>query len=271
MRKSRAAWWVPVALAGLYGCWMEKGLIFFPTREMTITPAYVGLRFEDLYLKTSDGIRVNAWFIPHPEARASLLWLHGNGGNLSHRVDQLRWLHEWVPAHVLMLDYREYGRSEGTVTEEGTYRDAEAAYDHLVSRPESASGRVVVFGQSLGSAVAVELSLRRRVDGLILEAPLISIREMARTVFPWFPGTGWLKTRYDTLSKIGKVKAPLLILHGDRDEIVPFEHGERLYGAANEPKRFYTIRGSGHNDTYIVGGRPYFEEMARFIRELPKG
>lgn len=250
------------------GCGMERSLIFFPEKSIETTPADVGLSFEDLYILTPDGTRINGWYVPSPGAKVTLLWLHGNAGNLSHRVDPLRYLHRELGVNVLMIDYREYGRSEGRVTEEGTYQDTLAAYDDLIKRSDLDPLRIVAYGQSLGSAVAVELALHRQLYGLILEAPFASIRAMAAFHYPWLPFGGLLSTRYDSLEKISKVNVPLLILHGDGDEIVPYEQGKKLYEAAGPPKQFYTIKGAGHNDVYIVGGEGYFRAMRDFIQGL---
>jgi fermentation-respiration switch protein FrsA (DUF1100 family) len=250
------------------GCGIERSLIFFPEKAIEATPADVGISFEDLYLSTSDGVRINAWYVPYSGAKVSLLWFHGNAGNLSHRVGHLRDLYHEVGVNVLMVDYREYGRSEGRVSEIGTYQDALAAYDYLAKRPELDASKIVVYGQSLGSAIAVELAVQRHIDGLILEAPFTSIRAMASFHFPWLPLGGLLSTRYDSMEKIGKVHTPLLILHGDQDDIIPYRQGEELYRAANPPKRFYTIRKAGHNDTYLVGGKDYFRAIRDFIESL---
>lgn len=247
---------------------MERSFIFFPEKSTQITPADVGLSFEDLYISTVDGVAINGWYIPHTSAEATLVWFHGNAGNLGHRVDHLVKLHRAVQANILMIDYREYGRSEGSVSEEGTYQDALAAYDHLIKRPDLNPGKIVAYGQSLGSAVAVELAVQRQLYGLILEAPFTSIRAMAAFHYPWIPIGGLLSTRYDSLEKIGAVTTPLLILHGDQDEIVPYEHGKKIYDAASPPKQFYTVRGAGHNDTYLTGGPGYFRAIQNFIDGL---
>ncbi len=256
-----------VLLLILSGCNVDKGFIFFPDHQITTTPKDIGLPFEDLYLTTADNVRINAWFVPHPNAHATLLWLHGNGGNLSNRVDQLQKFHAQFPVHILMIDYREYGRSEGSVSEEGTYRDAQAAYDYLATKPNR--GTIIVYGQSLGAAVAVETALTRPAHALILEAPFLSIREMAKVHYGWLPVSGLITTRYDNIAKIGKVRVPLLLLHGDRDETVPYAHGQGLFSAAVAPKQFYTIQNAGHNDTYEVGGAGYFKAIAQFIEALP--
>ena len=255
-------------IIGEIGCGIEKSFIFFPEKEIIEKPTDIGLAYEDLYLPTSDDIKINGWFIPFSGARTTLLWFHGNAGNLSHRVDQLRYIHYRLRLNILMIDYREYGRSEGIATEEGTYQDALASYDYLLTRIDIDPKRIVVFGQSLGAAVAVDLALQRRVSGLILEAPFTSIKDMAHVTLPWLPIGPLLAIQYDSLSKISRIDVPLLIIHGDRDEIVPYSQGQRLFQAAREPKTFYAIAGVGHNDTYVVGGESYFEAIAHFINGL---
>jgi fermentation-respiration switch protein FrsA (DUF1100 family) len=262
-----------VAAAGLFlpGCEM-KDFIFFPEPLISATPESVGLAYDDVTVTTSDGVRINGWYVPAPPkadgSTMTLLWFHGNAGNLSDRVDQLRHMHDQLRANIFMIDYREYGRSEGEVSEAGTYLDAEAAVASLRSRPGASEQRIVYYGQSLGSAVAVELARRAPPDGLILESPFLSVQEMAKVAIPWLPVGGLISTKYDSLSKIGAVRAPLLILHGDQDEVVPYAQGRRLFAAANEPKRFYTIVGAHHNDTYLAGGEGYFTAMSDFLESL---
>ncbi|HZR46185.1 MAG TPA: alpha/beta fold hydrolase, partial [Candidatus Manganitrophaceae bacterium] len=185
------------------GCVMKE-FIYAPDKEIVRTPADVGLVFEDLSLHTSDGVEINGWFIPYPGTRTTLLWFHGNGGNISYTVDRLRKYHHALKANLLVIDYREYGRSRGEASEEGTYLDALAAYDYLLSRKDVDPTRIIAFGYSLGSAIAVELSLQRKTRGLILEAPFASIEEMAEVRFPWIPVGPLITTRYDTLSKISR-------------------------------------------------------------------
>lgn len=250
-----------------WGCGM-KSFIYFPEKEIVQTPVNVGLAFEDLSLRTSDGITINGWFIPYPGAKTTLLWLHGNGGNMSYPLGRLRQLHHTLKANILTIDYREYGRSEGTISEEGSYRDAEAAYDYLLTRSDVDPARIIPFGVSLGAAVATELSLQRKVQALILEAPFTSIREMARVVVPWLPVGPMISTRYDNLSKIGRLEVPLLILHGDQDEVVPFSQGRQVFEAARGPKTFVTIPGAGHNNTALVGGQLYLQAISNFVERL---
>lgn len=246
---------------------MEEKFIFYPSDKIDETPRDHGLAFDDIYFATTDGVRLNGWFVPYPGAQTTLLWFHGNAGNISHRLENIKLLHDKVKINVFIFDYRGYGRSGGNVSEEGTYRDGEAALNYLRTREDVGKERIVFFGRSLGAAVAVELATREKCLALILETPFASIREMAKVVFPLLPIGPLLRTRYDVVEKIRKVKVPVLVLHGDRDEVVPFEQGKKVFEAAPNPKEFYTIRGAHHNDTYIVGGEAYFAVLKNFIEQ----
>ena len=197
-----------------------------------------------------------------------MLWLHGNAGNISHRLDNLRLVHDLLGVSVLLFDYRGYGRSGGTPSEAGTYRDAEAALGYLRDRGDVAMDRVVYFGRSLGAAV--ETALWRPPLGLVLESPFASVPDMARRAYPFVPSVAWraLRTQYDAEAKIASVRVPILVVHGDSDEIVPLEAGRRVYDAARGPKSLHVIPGAGHNDTYLVGGDTHFDALRRFIDGL---
>ncbi len=252
---------------------LDRYFLFFPDKTIMETPADYGLEYEDVFFEASDGVRLHGWFVPG-ESDVTLLWFHGNAGNIGNRARNIALLHERVGVKIFIFDYRGYGRSEGGVTERGTYLDAEAALAYLRSREDVNADRFALFGRSLGAAVAVEIAARHQFHAVILETPFTSIADMAKRLYPVlsaiFPVGAVVKSKYDALSRIKDVHAPLLVLHGDADDIVPLDIGRRLYDAANEPKRFYTIEGAGHNDTYLVGGEPYFEELRRFI-ENPAG
>lgn len=257
----------------LGGCvWpLEKTLIYYPDKYIEATPAEYGLAFEEVFFLTSDGMELHGWWIPAGgggAARPTILWMHGNAGNISHRLHNARLLHDRLDVNIFLFDYREYGLSQGEVSEEGTYTDADGALAYLMSRPDLDSSRLVYFGRSVGAAVAVELARRRAPAALILESPMTSIRAMARAIFPWLPVGSLLSTKYDSLAKIGALRVPLLVLHGTADEIVPFAQGQELFEAANEPKRFYAIEGARHNDTYFVGGEDYLSAWETFLDEL---
>lgn len=249
----------------LWSCQMENSFIFYPTSEMDGTPKGLGLSYEDIYFTTEDGVKLNGWFIPSSEGESTLLWFHGNAGNISHRLQNIRLLHEKVKTHIFIIDYRGYGRSEGRVSEAGTYQDAEAALHYLRTQRNIGLKRIVLFGRSLGAAVAVHLAVREDALALILETPFGSIREMAKVVFPFLPIGPFLRTQYDVMGKIKQARQPVLVLHGDQDDIVPFAQGKKVFEAAPEPKEFYTIRGANHNNTFVVGGDSYFSVLRSFI------
>lgn len=253
------------------GCPLEEKFIFYPLAAIDETPRNVGLAFDDISFSTADGVQLNGWFVPTPGAQTTLLWFHGNAGNISHRLENIRLLHDRVEINTFIFDYRGYGRSQGQPSEEGTYRDGEAALRYLRSRKDVDPKRIVFFGRSLGAAVAAELATREDALALILETPFASIREMARVAFPFLPIGPLLRTRYDTVEKVKRVKGPLLVVHGDRDEIVPFAQGQKVFDAAPQPKEFYAIRGAHHNDTYIVGGPAYFAALKDFIERAQAG
>lgn len=254
-----------LAALALTGCRFEDRFIFHPSPEIVQTPSEAGLNFQDHYFTTADGVRLNGWFIPHPAARATLVWFHGNAGNISHRVENIKLLHDGVKINIFIFDYRGYGRSAGRISEEGSYLDGAAALAFAQQRLGVEAKNLIIFGRSLGAAVAAEMASRSACQGLILETPFTSIREMAKTALPFLPIDALLRTRFDVVEKVAKVKVPLLVLHGDRDDVVPYEQGRQVFAAANPPKDFYTIKGARHNDTYRVGGAAYFARFREFV------
>jgi fermentation-respiration switch protein FrsA (DUF1100 family) len=247
------------------GCRIEDRFIFHPDHVTDRDPSHIGLRFEDVFFTTQDDLRLHGWFIPHQDARATLVWFHGNAGNISDRLLNIKLLHDRINTNIFIFDYRGYGRSEGTVSEKGTYLDGEAAIQYLLGRDDAAARRLILFGRSLGAAVAAEMAIRFNSLGLILESPFVSIREMARAIFPSLPIAWLLRTRYDTMEKVRLVKTPLLVLHGDRDATVPFAQGKRVFEIASHPKKFHRIVGASHNDTFLVGGEEYYGALRDFI------
>jgi hypothetical protein len=246
---------------------IERRFIYYPDKVLVATPAAYGLAYEDVTFGAADGVRLHGWYVPGPRA-ITFLWAHGNAGNISHRLDQLSLFHHHLGVGVFIFDYREYGKSEGIASEQGTYADARGALASLRGRLEVDGARIVYFGESLGSAVVTDLAVEAPPAALILEAPFCSVRELIRHHVPILPIGLLFQTRYDTLAKIGRVRAPVLVLHGERDALVPLAQGERLFAAANEPKAFYRIAGAGHNDTFLAGGAGYIEALRRFLDRL---
>jgi len=250
------------------GCGLDRPFIFHPEREINATPESAGLSYENVFFKSADGVRLNGWFVPGPDPSRVMIWFHGNAGNIGHRVKRLRLFHDELGLSVFVFDYRQYGRSGGSATEEGTYRDARAALQYVKTRTGLLPKRILYFGHSLGAAVAVELAIHAPPRALILESPLTSMHDMARAKLPYLPVGFLIRDDYDSLSKIRSVHAPLLILHGERDEVVPINQGRRLFEAAHPPKKFYIIPGASHNDTFIAGGGPYWEVWKKFLDRL---
>jgi len=219
----------------------------------------------EVWLFARDGVRLNAWWIAAPGATRVTVLFHGNGGNLTHRIGHMRAIVAAGSA-LLIPDYRGYGKSEGKPSESGLYADADAAYAWLISQGHSAK-RIVIHGESLGTAVAIDLAAREPSAGVVLEAPFNSASQVAAKVLPFF---GPLVMRqFDSKRKIGKIRAPLLFIHGDRDEVIPYELGRDLYAAAPEPKVFWTVSGAGHNDLAEIAADQYREKLSAFYSSLP--
>jgi fermentation-respiration switch protein FrsA (DUF1100 family) len=250
----------------------EESMIFFPTRypagfwEVERLSQRSGLTIEDRFFEAEDGVRLHGWWCRPPvPAETVVLFFHGNAGNLSDRADLMIRLAR-LPAQVVMVDYRGYGRSEGRPSEEGLARDAMAAWRLVVDAAGVPPRRVVLFGRSLGGAVAVRLASRTEPAGVILESTFTSLKDMAAHHFPVVPRF-LIRTRMDSLSAIGGITVPKLHIHSRADEVVPYALGRRLYEAAPEPKRFLEISGASHNETWVVGGETYFEAIASFLEE----
>lgn len=254
-------------LAAAYA--FQAHLVYFPARELVADPSAIGLQYEEVGFATEDGLRLHGWFVPAPRPRATLLFLHGNAGNISHRLDSLRIFHG-LGLDVLIFDYRGYGRAEGRPSEQGTYRDARAAWRHLVEERGVAPERIVLFGRSIGAAVAAALAVERRPAALILESGFTSIPDLAAELYPWLPARRLARLRYDTRARLPAISAPVLIVHSRDDEIVPFAHAEALYAATREPKSLLVLRGS-HNTGFLESGRRYVEGLADFLREHSVG
>jgi fermentation-respiration switch protein FrsA (DUF1100 family) len=228
----------------------QESFVFFPEQALAGRPSDVGLRYEEVRLRTADGLTLGAWWIPAERPQGALVFAHGNGGNISHRLDKVTLLHK-LGLSVLAFDYRGYGESEGKPSEEGTYRDMDTAVAFVMREKACPAGRLLFYGESLGGAVAVEAASRQQPTGLILESTFTSVPAMARLYYSWLPTGLFLKIRFDSLARIPAVNCPKLILHSPDDDIVPYAMGRELFAAASEPKAFADLRG-GHNSGGIA-------------------
>ena len=247
---------------------IENQLIYFPPRYPDGFPPspIVERDVEEVWLLTEDGVRINAFYRSLPASKLVLLWFHGNAENIGYGLDHLRALAK-IGVNILAVDYRGYGKSEGKPDEAGVYQDADAAYDYLIKQRHFRAEDIIIYGHSLGGAVAVNLASRRPCGGLIVQSSFTNARAMARRMFA-IPLIAYVvKSRFDSLQKIREVHAPILIVHGTRDEVVPFRMGQQLFAAAPEPKRFYPIEGAGHNNLMEVGGERYLACLQRFVAE----
>jgi hypothetical protein len=256
-----------VVVFALWLRWNEPRMIYYPSRQIDQTPELAGLKYEDVTLTTSDGLKINGWFVPsRVDSSLTVLLFHGNAGNISHRLEKLAALHN-LGVNTFLIDYRGYGRSEGKPDEQGTYLDARAAYDYLVTQRKVAPRSIVVYGESLGSAIAADLATKVDIGSLILEEAFTSIGDVGQKMFPFLPVRWLVKNKYDTLAKMSRIKVPLLIFHSRDDEIFSIRHAQRLFAAANDPKQLVELRGS-HNDAFLVSAPIYHDAMQKFFASL---
>jgi fermentation-respiration switch protein FrsA (DUF1100 family) len=234
---------------------------------------------EDCFFQTPDGVRLHGWFcapgkgeqgaIAPVAAEMTLLWFHGNAGNITHRYGMIEMLVK-LPANVFIIDYRGYGKSGGEPSEEGLYIDARAAWDYLTKDRRIAPDRIIIFGKSLGGVPAIDLASKSDAAGLIVQSSFSCAADMAQALMPFVP-RAFIRTRMDSVGKIAGVKCPKLFIHSRSDEVVPFALGQKLFEAASDPKKFCEVKGAAHNDTYIIGGRAYFEDLREFILSCSSG
>lgn len=256
-------------LVGLYLA--QDRLLYLPevpSRALTASPRMVGLNHEEVYFRAADGIRLHGWYLPSDPQRAVVLFCHGNAGNISHRLDLLRIFSD-LGLSVFIFDYRGYGRSEGRPSEQGTYRDGEAAWRYLTEEQGITEKDIVVFGHSLGAAIGAHVAAQYRPAALVMQSAFTSVPELAAGLYPLLPARWLSRFRYDNRHLLGNVDSPVLVIHSREDEIIPYAHGERLFAVAGEPKQFLELRG-GHNDGIFVSGALYTNGLRDFLeRHLP--
>lgn len=258
---------IPVALYALVclaAWWFQDRLVWYPGPAPTLTPASIGAPFDDLELAARDGATVHAWHVHADAPRGAVLVCHGNAGNVENRLPLARAFRE-LGYDVVLFDYRAYGRSRGTLSEEGTYLDGEAALDHLAARgfgPE----RTVVYGESLGGAVAIELARRRPVAALVVEDTFTALTEVGAEVYPWLPVRWISRARYDSLAKVRDLRVPFLVIHSPDDRLVPFAHGRRLHDAHPGPRALLETSGA-HGGGGFLQRADWIERVGAFLRE----
>jgi len=244
---------------------MQSRYIYFPTAEIEAVPSDAGLDFEDVVFETADGLELAGWFVPSEKSQATVLFCHGNGGNISHRLNTLETLNR-LGLSVFIFDYRGYGRSRGRPTEEGTYLDVTAAWEYLLEKKNLEPSNIVVIGRSLGGAIASWLAKEHTPGALVVESSFTSVRDMAARLYPLNPLRFVLKFRYETIRYIPEAGCPVLVVHSRNDELIPFDHGQKLFEAARAPKMFLETAGA-HNEWHFVSEESYASVLDSFISE----
>jgi uncharacterized protein len=242
----------------------ENWLVFRRTTAQQHWVEAPSADIEDVHLSCADGTPIHGWWLPCPDSDQTVLYFHGNAGNLSHRGGSILKIRDHLHAAVLIVDYPGYGKSQGVPTEATCYQTAHAAYDWLVDTQKVEPGDIVIFGASLGGGVAVELASERDHRALVLVKTFTSLPDTASYLYPWLPVHWLMRNRFDSLSRIRHCSRPIFVGHGDADRIVPYPLGQRLFDAANEPKQFYTMHGDDHNDRLP---EPFFKSLRGFLSE----
>lgn len=248
---------------GLILILFQSCLLYWPISKVEITPADLRLPFESVHFTSVDGVKLHGWFIAAEKPIATLLFCHGNGGNISHRMPSI-WLMNSMGISTMIFDYRGYGLSEGKPSEQGTYLDAEAAWKHLTEERGIAQSQIVIFGRSLGGAIAAKLASDHHPASLIIDSSFTSVPDRAAELFWMFPVRPFARFDYNTAQQLGLIDCPVLIVHSPTDKLMPFKHGTSLFTAAREPKQFLERQGE-HNDGLCTSNSTTLEVFRRFI------
>ena len=264
--------YVGVILLVAYGVWgvvlyiMQPKFLYSPVRDVSYTPGELELDFEDVVFKSDDGLQLSGWHVPAQNSEFTVLFCHGNGGNMMHRLDSINIFHD-LGLNCFIFDYRGYGDSQGKPSEEGTYLDAGAAYKWLIEGKKTPPDNIIIFGRSLGGSIAAQLASRVKAGALIIESTFTSYADIGRKFYPYMPVRWFARFSYRTIDFIKNVHCPLMLIYSRNDEVVPFEFGTELYEAANEPKEFIEIFGS-HNDAFLVSGEIYRKAWRKWLTFL---
>lgn len=238
----------------------------FPSRALITTPTDIGLDYENVSLTTSDNENLHGWYIPAANSKGVLLFFHGNAGNISHRLDSIKIFHG-LGLDTLIIDYRGYGQSTGKTTEQGTYRDAQAAWDYLIDSRRIPADRIIVFGRSLGGAVGAWLAGKTTPAAVIIESSFSSGEDMGRRLYPFMPIRLITRLKYPVVDYTARLNCPVLVVHSRHDEIIPFAMGEAIYTAVKQDKKFLELRGD-HNNGFLISRSDYVAGLDDFTQAV---
>jgi uncharacterized protein len=253
---------------GVYLYFSQHKMVFFPGKDLILTPNQIGLEYEDLYLESGDKEKINAWFLPSKDSveiadRKVVLFCHGNAGNISHRMETVEYI-LGLNTSIMLFDYRGFGKSEGAPGEEEVYQDALVCYNWLIDKKNFSPDQIIIFGRSLGGAVAVDLASKVPSGGVIVESSFTSAKAMAKEMFPIFPINLILKYKLNSIDKISNVKCPVLVTHSSEDDLIPYKMGVELFNAAGKPRKFIILSGS-HNERYYLNDSNYRNALIEMI------
>ncbi len=246
-----------------FTAYFQSHYIYMPKRELDGSPSDINLDFETIQLNSDGGANISGWYIPGNPGRGAVLFCHGNAGNISHRLGSIQVFNQ-MGLDVLIFDYQGYGLSDGSPSEAGTYADSEAAWQYLTKEKGIAPERIIIFGRSLGGAVAAKLATAHRPAGLVVEAAFTSIPDLVGDIYPYLPLRPILRFDYETVDSIAKVDCPVLVAHSPQDDMIPFAHGRELFEAARQPKQFIELSG-GHNSGFYDSERVYIAGWESFL------
>lgn len=254
---------VPLILLNVWFFFQQPGMIFYPYAKLAATPKDWGLVYEDVVLTTADQVKVHGWYLPTNASNQVVLFFHGNGGNISHRGESLEIFYS-LGLNVLIIDYRGYGKSEGVMSEQGAYLDAMAAWKYLIDKRGFQPQQIIIFGRSLGGAIATQLATQVNQRLLIIESTFSSVEDMATKMMPVLAQLVWLRYDFNTEKRISQVDSPILLMHSQDDEIVPYELAEKVFAAAKSPKFFFELKGS-HNGGFMQNITGYKQAISWFV------
>lgn len=271
---ARTIFYILILIALAYGAFalflyfMQPKFLYRPLREVIYTPEDLGLDFENITFRTTDNIKLTGWYIPAPDSEYTVLFCHGNGGNIMHRLDSLNIFYN-LGLSCFIFDYQGYGQSQGKLTEQGTYADALAAYQWLTKTKKTWPENIILFGRSLGGSIAAQLATKVQAKSLVIESSFTSYIDMGKKFYPYMPVKYFARFSYKTVEYVSNVKCPVIVIHSTDDDIVPFEFGREIYETANEPKEFVEISGN-HNDGFLVSGETYKKAWMDWLKFLQK-